>query len=165
MSPDQTALVQATWQRVVPIADAAARSFYDRLFEIDPQLRLLFSSVDLDAQRRKLIQALALVVGSLEHINDVIPSLEALGRRHAGYGVTDAHYDTVRAALISTLQQGLGDVWTEEVKAAWVQAYSLVSGVMRAGTARAETGEAGTTISPLLPEDAVVSSRSLRGEI
>ena len=33
MSPDQTTLVQATWQRVVPIADAAARSFYDRLFE------------------------------------------------------------------------------------------------------------------------------------
>jgi hemoglobin-like flavoprotein len=157
MSPDQTALVQATWRRVVPIADAAARSFYDRLFEIDPRLQLLFSSVDLNAQRRKLIEALALVVGSLEHMDGLIPVIEALGRRHANYGVTEAHYATVGAALISTLQQGLGDAWTEEVKAAWVEAYTLVSGVMRAGAARAATGEAEPTISPHLPEDAVVS--------
>jgi hemoglobin-like flavoprotein len=157
MSPEGKALVQATWQGVAPISDAAAQLFYDRLFEFDPRLRSLFDGVDLDIQRRKLVQALAMVVGSLDRIDTLVPIIEGLGRRHATYGVVDAHYETVGVALISTLQQCLGDTWTEEVKAAWVEAYTLVSGVMRAGAAKASAREAERPMSPLPPEDAAIS--------
>ena len=135
MSPEQKALVKETWRKVVPMADAAARLFYDRLFAIDATARPLFKGADLSEQRRKLIQALAMAVQGLDHLEALVPALTDLGRRHAHYGVTDSHYDTVGAALVWTLEQGLGSDWTPEVKAAWHGAYSVLAGVMR-GAAR-----------------------------
>ena len=132
MSPEQKALVKETWQKVAPMADTAARLFYDRLFEIDATTRPLFKTTNLAEQRRKLIQALTVVVQGLDHLEALVPTLADLGRRHAQYGVTDGHYDTVGAALLWTLEQGLGSGWTPEVKAAWSDAYALLADVMRA---------------------------------
>jgi hemoglobin-like flavoprotein len=132
MSPEQKALVKDTWRKVAPIADAAARLFYDRLFEIDPTTRPLFKTIDLADQRRKLIQALTMVVQGLDHLEALVPTIADLGRRHAQFGVTDAHYDSVGAALLWTLEQGLGSGWTPEVKVAWSGAYALLADVMRA---------------------------------
>lgn len=42
MTPSQIALVQSSFAKVVPIADTAAKLFYDRLFEIAPEVRPLF---------------------------------------------------------------------------------------------------------------------------
>ena len=131
MSPEQKALVKETWRKVVPMADAAARLFYDRLFEIDPTTRPLFKTTDLADQRRKLIQALTVVVQGLDHLEALVPMIADLGRRHSQFGVIDAHYDTVGAALLWTLEQGLGSDWTPEVKVAWSCAYALLADVMR----------------------------------
>ena len=133
MSPEQKTLVQVTWRQLVPIADTAASMFYGRLFWIDPSARDLFDGVDLEKQRGKLIHALTMVVGALDRIDELVPTIADLGRRHAGYGVTDDHYDSVGAALMWSLEEGLGNAWTEEVKAAWGAAYDLLSGVMREG--------------------------------
>lgn len=131
MTPENIAHVRATWALVTPIADTAASMFYDRLFELDPALQPLFANADLAAQRRKLVQAIALVVASLDRLGELVPTLEALGRRHAGYGVNDAHYDTVGQALIDTLAKGLGEAWTSEASAAWTQAYGILATTMR----------------------------------
>jgi hemoglobin-like flavoprotein len=139
MSPEQKALVKETWRKVAPMGDAAARLFYDRLFVIDATTPPLFKAVDLAEQRRKLTQALAMVVHGLDHIEALVPALADLGRRHARYGITDGHYDTVGAALLWTLEQGLGSEWTPEVKAAWHDAYSLLAGVMRGAADEAAT--------------------------
>jgi hemoglobin-like flavoprotein len=132
MSPEQKTLVKETWQNVAPMADAAARLFYDRLFAIDPTTRPLFKDAELAEQRRKLIQALTVVVHGLDHLGALVPTLTELGRRHARYGVTDGHYQTVGAALLWTLERGLGSRWTPEVEAAWSGAYTLLADVMRA---------------------------------
>ena len=131
MTPAQKKLVQATWTQVVPIADIAAAMFYDRLFEIDPTARPLFRATDMTQQRKKLVQVLAVAVGSLDKLDTLVPIVEDLGRRHAGYGVKDEHYDSVGAALLWTLQQGLGTAWNAEIKEAWTDVYRLLSGVMR----------------------------------
>jgi hemoglobin-like flavoprotein len=143
MSPDQQLLVKATWNSVLPIADTAASLFYQRLFEIDPAARALFKAQSLAEQRRKLIQALSAVVSSLNHLDQIVPTIQALGRRHAGYGVTNNHYASVGAALLWTLEQGLAGAWTPEVEAAWSAAYSLLSGVMKeaASTAASAHGQ------------------------
>jgi len=127
MSPEQKALVKETWLKVAPIADAATRLFYDRLFEIDPTTRPLFKTIDLAGQRRKLIQALTVVVQGRDHLEALVPTIADLGRRHAQFGVTDAHYDTVGAALLWTLEQGLGSAWTPDAKVAWSCAYSRLT--------------------------------------
>ena len=131
MSPEQKALVKQTWQKVAPTSDTAARLFYDRLFEIDATTRPLFKTANLAEQRRKLVQALTVVVQGLDHLETLLPTLAGLGQRHAQYGVTDGHYDTVGAALLWTLEQGLGSEWTPEVKVAWSDAYALLARVMR----------------------------------
>jgi hemoglobin-like flavoprotein len=143
MSPEQKALVKETWQKVEPMADAAARLFYDRLFEIDATTRQLFKTTDLTEQRRKLFQTLTMVVQGLDHLEALVPTIEDLGRRHAQFGVTDAHYETVGAALLWTLEQGLGSGWTPpEVKGAWSSAYALLADIMRAAAARSAASTA-----------------------
>jgi len=137
MTPEQIARVRTTWALVLPIADTAADLFYQHLFVLDPRLRLLFSNTDWPAQRRKLVNALNLALASLDRIEESAHALEALGSRHAMYGVQDAHYDTVREALIATLEKGLGDAWTPETAAAWKEAYDIVAGAMRRAQAPA----------------------------
>ena len=131
MTPAQKQLVQTTWGQVVPIADAAAAMFYARLFVIDPTTRPLFRATDLAQQRKKLMQVIGMAVTGLDKLDALVPTVEDLGRRHAGYGVRDEHYDSVGAALLWTLEQGLGSAWNAETKAAWTEVYGLLSGVMR----------------------------------
>jgi hemoglobin-like flavoprotein len=132
MSPEQKTLVRETWQQVGPIADTAATLFYERLFELDPDTQDLFRGTDMTRQRTALVQAIAAVVDGLDRFDALVPDLEALGRRHASYGVTDEHYDTVGKALLWTLEKGLGDAWTPQAAHAWTAAYAAIAGTMRA---------------------------------
>ena len=138
MTPEQKRLVRDTWKQVAPVADAAAAMFYHRLFEIDPTTRELFRATDMVAQRKKLLQTLAFAIGGLDNLDALVSKVEDLGRRHAGYGVTDAHYDSVGAALLWTLEQGLDQAWTPPVAAAWSEVYRLLCGTMRNAAARAQ---------------------------
>ena len=130
ITPTQKRLVQESFALVVPIAPTAAALFYQRLFEIDPTLRPMFKG-DIGEQGKKLMQALALTVKSLDRPEALMPVLQDLGRRHAKYGVTDAHYDTVGAALIWTLEKGLGERFAADVREAWVAVYQAVATTMK----------------------------------
>jgi hemoglobin-like flavoprotein len=130
MTTDQMRLVQESFARVTPIAETAAALFYERLFELDPKLRQLFRG-DMREQGRKLMQMLAVAMRSLDELEAVVPAVQALGRRHAGYGVTGAHYATVGAALLWTLEQGLGSAFTSDVRDAWVTVYGLLASTMQ----------------------------------
>jgi hemoglobin-like flavoprotein/uncharacterized protein YjiS (DUF1127 family) len=143
LTPEQKRLVKKTWAMVAPIADAATEMFYNRLFEIDPNTRRLFHSTSVAEQRRKLAHAIALAVNGLDDLNALIPTLEDLGRCHARYGVTDAHYESVGAALLWALQQGTGHAWTPAAAAAWAAVYGLLSGTMRRAAQKA--AQQGTT--------------------
>jgi len=141
MTPRQIELVRSSFAIVEPIADAAATIFYARLFELDPAVRALFPS-DLTAQRKVLMQTLAVVVRGLDRLEGIVPAVEALGRRHTGYGVRPEDFETVGAALVDTLEVGLGDAFTAETRAAWTAAYGLLSSVMiGAGAAVAASPE------------------------
>ena len=131
MTPEQKHLVQTTWEQVVPIADQAAILFYDRLFTLDPELRPLFTHGDMAEQRRKLMQMITVAVRGLDRIGELMPAVEALGRRHAGYKVRERDYDTVGAALLWTLEQGLGEAFTPEVHEAWALVYGTLAGIMK----------------------------------
>jgi hemoglobin-like flavoprotein len=133
----QIALVQNSFAVVAPIADDAAVLFYRRLFEIDPTLQAMFRG-DMADQRRKLMQMLSAAVKGLNHIERLIPVVEDLGRRHAGYGVEEHHYDTVGNALLWTLEKGLGTAFTPDVRDAWTTVYGLLASTMARAAAKAE---------------------------
>lgn len=124
-------LVQNSWQKVVAIGPQAAALFYQNLFETDPALKSLFNG-DMQAQGKKLLDMITIAVNKLTELDVLVPALQNLGKRHAGYGVKDAHYDTVGAALVKTLGQGLGSSFTQEVKDAWIKVYGVMADVMKA---------------------------------
>jgi len=126
----QKTLVQDSFATIAPIADDAAVLFYQRLFELDPSLESMFRG-NMAEQRKKLMQMLTAAVKGLDRLEQLVPVVENLGRRHAGYGVSDAHYDTVGSALLWTLEMGLGRAFTAEVKDAWATVYGLLATTMK----------------------------------
>ena len=74
-------------------------------------------------------------VNSLNNLEAVVPAIEAMGKRHVGYGVTDEDYDVVGEALLWTLGAGLGDAFTDEVKQAWTETYVVLSTTMKKAAA------------------------------
>ena len=136
MTPEQIALVKSTWTQVLPIQDQAASLFYGRLFELDPSVKPLFPN-DLAAQGRKLMNTINVAVNALDKLDTIAPVIAEMGRRHVGYGVADAHYDTVGDALLWTLQQGLGDAFTDEAREAWTLTYTTIAAVMKEGARQA----------------------------
>jgi hemoglobin-like flavoprotein len=135
------ALVRRTFDLVVPISGVAADMFYERLFYMAPSLRRMFPE-DMRDQKRKLMTMLAAAVNGLENLDALAPQLMALGARHAGYGVKDAHYKAVGEALIWTLERGLADKFTPEVERAWVRVYLLIAATMQAGADEVRTMQA-----------------------
>ncbi len=129
MTPRQIKLVQESFTQVAPIATIAADLFYGRLFEIAPQLRRMFPE-DLKEQKKKLMAMLGTVVTGLASIEMLMPAVRALGKRHAQYGVYEEHFAPVGAALLWTLETGLGSDFTAEVKEAWTAAYTALSQAM-----------------------------------
>ncbi|MEO8805435.1 MAG: globin family protein [Burkholderiaceae bacterium] len=130
MNDHTISLVKESFDLVTPIAPRAAVLFYANLFEADPMLKPLFKG-DMVVQGHALMQMLELAVNLLDQPDVLLPALRDLERRHAGYGVQDGHYDTVGAALLKTLQQGLGAAWGREVEAAWVEVYGVVATTMK----------------------------------
>ena len=141
MTPRQVDLIRESWTAVEPIQDVAADLFYARLFELDPALARLFRNTDMAQQKKILMQTLTVVVKSLDRLDQLVPAIEALGGRHAGHGVRPEHYETVGAALIWTLGQGLGEAFTPELERAWTEAYSTLASVM-IGAAQGEAAAA-----------------------
>ena len=140
LSARDVALVQTSFALVLPIADDAAALFYSRLFDLDPSLRALFRN-DMKAQGRALMGMIRVAVAGLTKLDQIVPAVQTLGRRHAGYGVRDEHYATVASALLWTLDQGLGDAFTPETREAWVKVYTLLAETMQQAAAEGRQAE------------------------
>jgi hemoglobin-like flavoprotein len=130
MNDHTISLVRESFDLVEPIAPQAAALFYANLFEADPSLQRLFRG-DMVAQGTRLMQMIGVAVAKLDEPEVLMPVLRALGRRHAGYGVQEEHYEIVGGALLRTLQQGLGAAWTPEVESAWIDVYGVLASTMK----------------------------------
>ena len=137
MTPRQIDLVQQSFAQVKPIAATAAELFYNRLFTLDPSLRHMFKG-EMAKQGQMLMGMIGAAVGGLRNLEALSPVVRQLGKRHVAYGVRSEHYDVVGAALLWTLEQGLGDEFTQEVGDAWAAAYNLLAEVMQLGAMEAE---------------------------
>lgn len=139
MTPEQIEIVQTTWAKVAPDADAVAAIFYKRLFETAPEVKPLFKS-NMTEQGRKLTQMISVAVNGLTNLDAIIPAVKDMGSRHSSYGVEESHYDSVGAALLWTLNEGLGDAFTEEAKEAWTLTYATLATVMKDAARDVPTG-------------------------
>jgi hemoglobin-like flavoprotein len=132
ITPQQIELVQSSFQQVLPIADFAGELLYGRIFVLAPETRALFDE-DIRPQAKRLMGAVKVAVDGLDNLEKVAPFLVKLGARHVRYGVRAEHFDVGGEALLWTLEQGLGDAFTPDVRQAWVAAWNVVAGAMLAG--------------------------------
>jgi hemoglobin-like flavoprotein len=130
MTNRQINLIRTSWEIAAPHADVVGPLFYNTLFEIAPEVKSLFSRTSVPEQSRKLLSMLSYVIARLDSLDDILEEIGKLARRHVQYGVEDRHYGYVGAALLMTLEKGLGDAWNEEVKDAWTTCYGVLSSAM-----------------------------------
>jgi nitric oxide dioxygenase len=140
ITSEQIELVQSSFQQVLPIADVAGELLYGRIFALVPETRQLFDE-DIRPQAWRLMGAVKVAVEGLDRLDEEAPFLIKLGGRHVRYGVRPEHFDVGGEALIWTLEQGLGEAFTPEVREAWVAAWNVVAGAMIAGMRAAEEDE------------------------
>lgn len=140
LAGSELAALRRSFNQLESQGTIAALLFYQKLFQLDPSLKPMFHS-SIELQGRKLMDALAQTVATLEHPDKLRPVLMAMGRRHVSYGVQNAHYETVAEALMQTLAESLGPHFTPEVKRAWESALTYVSTEMQRGAAEG-TGSA-----------------------
>lgn len=136
INDSQIELVQDSFRHVVPIADVAGRLFYERVFTLAPETRSLFGD-DIGLQATRTMAAVKTAVDGLGDLDLVGPFLIRLGARHVRYGVRPEHFEVVGAALLWTLEQGLGDLFTAQTREAWVAAWNVIASAMLTGMRQA----------------------------
>ena len=134
MTPDEIALIRQGYNHIEPIAEQVGVALYERIFALDPSLRALFRG-EMRFHAGNLMTALGMVVRSLDDLGPILERIQALGRRHASYGVQPQHFALGGTALLATLEAGLGDAFTPRARAAWSRAYETLVGAMLAAMA------------------------------
>lgn len=130
MTTQQIQLIKSSWSSVAALDQQTVGSlFYNRLFEIAPEVKPMFRG-SMPEQSKKLLTMLAYVINKLDKLDDILEEVAKLAQRHVTYGVKDKHYAVVGEALLWTLEKGLGDKWSEEVKEAWIVCYVTLSTAM-----------------------------------
>jgi len=134
LTPEQKRLVKLSLNNLLPASDVAAGLFYSKLFELEPSLRHMFMG-DMQGQERKFVNMLSIVIANLDRIEQVTPAIEALGRRHSGYGVEARHYETFGTALLWAVEQTAGPDSLSGTKEAWQALFSYLAGIMQKAAA------------------------------
>lgn len=132
MTPAELALIESFEEVLRSDPDAFARAFYDTLFDVAPEVRALFPA-DMTAQRGKLVEEVAFLIGAAADLDRFVERARELGRRHVGYGVRPADYDAVGVALVAAVRERTGDEWTTAHYEAWTRLYRLIADVMLEG--------------------------------
>lgn len=125
--------IRASFEIVKPIAVEAVTHFYETLFSTFPQSRELFGKVDMDKQRRALIQSLVRIVDGLDDLESLQTYLRAMGSRHVRYGVKEEHYAMVGKSLLSTFRHFFKENWTSELEDQWILAIGFIADQMLEG--------------------------------
>lgn len=123
-------LLESTFEALAPQADELASRFYEKLFADHPEVKPMFTHVDIESQKKKLVAALVLVVNNLRNPEALVPALQEMGRRHQGYGVKPEHYPIVASTLLGVMEEMAGELWTGEVATAWTEALNTVATAM-----------------------------------
>lgn len=131
LTPAEIAMLRESFAELHPELDEASVGFYQRLFAIAPELGPLFRT-DIHDQGMRFMSAVGTILDRLEAEGDADGMLQRLGEGHAAIGVRPEHFVPMRAALLETFRETLGDRFTPQRAAAWRKAFDLIASGMLA---------------------------------
>lgn len=129
LDPEKVALVQASWGKMDAGSSQSATACLINLRAADPTVGSLFKQNGIK-RSLETMQGISYVVGMLDQPEYLTPYLGSLGRLLRAHGVDESHQQKVRAALLQTLGQSLGDQFTPVHREAWAVAYDLIATIM-----------------------------------
>jgi hemoglobin-like flavoprotein len=146
--------LETSFDLIAPRGEELVDIFYSRLFEAAPAVQPLFAHTELRKQKAMLLATLVLLRKSLRDLEAIAPKLRQLGARHVAYGARPEHYPVVAEVMLASMAEIAGDVWTQDVAAAWAGALDLVATAMLEGAEQAESRRGvrpritGTAVAP-----------------
>ena len=126
----QVELLEDSFAALAPQGEDLVDLFYEKLFFLHPAVKPLFANTDMGSQKKHLLDSLVLVVNNLRAPDKLVPALKAIGARHQQYGAKPEHYPVVAETMLSAMAELAGDLWTDELHAAWEEAFGLVAQIM-----------------------------------
>lgn len=130
LNKKEIALIKKSWGLLEKMDTVLVGDiFYSKLFFENPELRKMFPQ-DMKGQYKKFVDMLDTIVTRLENLDELKGDIVAMAKRHVDYGVKPVHYNMVGKALLYTLQKTLGNEWTDDIRSAWINCYSILSGTM-----------------------------------
>lgn len=130
MTQEQINQVKWSWGQVAQLEPVVVGGlFYNRLFEIAPDVKPMFRSA-IPEQSKKLMAMIGYVINKLDSLDEIQDEVGKLAKRHIQYGVKEEHYAVVGSALLWTLEKGLDRLWTDDLKNAWIRCYTILSSAM-----------------------------------
>jgi nitric oxide dioxygenase len=141
----------------------------------NPAIRDLFNQShhgDAGSQPRALTGAILAYASNIDNLGALAPAVERIAQKHVGLQILPEHYPYVAEALLGAIEAVLGDAATEEVLAAWGEAYWFLANILIAREDRIYTEQKDTTggwngwrefrIEEVKPESSVITSFILR---
>lgn len=140
------ALVKATLPALEAHGMEVVREMYARMFR-DPQIRDLFNQSHhgaSDAQPRALAGAILAYAANIENLAALAPAVERIAQKHVGLQILPEHYPHVAEALLGAIKHVLGDAATDEILAAWGEAYWFLANILIAREKRIYAAQEGS---------------------
>lgn len=128
VTSDQQELVLSSWKRIEPLTPQAVDLYFKTLFAVDPGLRLNFPG-DLDREGKRLFSVISTAVRMLDQVDDLVPVLVDLARQYEQRSLRADDYGTIGIALVNTLRHQLGAHFDAATQEAWIETWSLLSGI------------------------------------
>jgi len=105
---------------------------YELLFQ-DEQIKRLFNQSHhrgVGTQPRSLAGAVHAYAANIDRLEELGPAVERIAQKHVALNIVPEHYPAVGRALIGALGDVLGQAATEEVVAAWTEAYEFLAQIL-----------------------------------
>ena len=144
LSEQTIALVKATVPALEAHGLTIVQEMYARMFQ-NPEIRDLFNQShhgDAGSQPRALTSAILAYASNIENLGALAPAVERIAQKHVGLQILPEHYPHVGEALLGAIKTVLGDAATDEILAAWGEAYWFLANILIARETRLYTGQA-----------------------
>ncbi|KAK4343660.1 hypothetical protein RND71_036754 [Anisodus tanguticus] len=142
----QEALVKDSWEAMKQNIPQLSLRFFSLILEIAPSAKSMFSFLKdsdeipqnnpkLKAHAVKVFKMTCESAVQLREKGEVVvgdTTLKYLGSVHVQKGVTDPHFEVVKEALLRTVEESMGEKWSDEMKEAWGEAYDQLAAAIKA---------------------------------
>jgi len=141
MTSEDRHLLLESWQRIGPNADRLATVFFDRLFAVSSESRRLFAGSTLESRFLQFAYMLVELVALHGESQNMRLAAREMRQCMSRYGIADAHYFAVSQAISAMLMHAPEACATTESRAAWNEAYDLLTAIIRRAAGRRATAE------------------------